>query len=124
VRNNLRYRWLFLAGDNAAYRWLSSGKSGCKTSEIIVRRRCDAQALAHLTVVISHRRLAAISALANEAIPAAHFVGSGLIQVALIGFGGRGGGATASPRSVKRGPVMLVAIADMYQEGRSDELSR
>ena len=41
-------------------------------------------------------KLAAVSALANVAIPAVHAAGSDLIQVALIGCGGRGGGAAAN----------------------------
>jgi predicted dehydrogenase len=61
-------------------------------------------------------KLAAVSALANVAIPAVHAAGSDLIQVALVGCGGRGGGAAANALSVKRGPVKLVAMADLFQE--------
>jgi hypothetical protein len=53
-------------------------------------------------------KLATVSALANVAIPAVHAAGSDLIRVALIGCGGRGGGAAANALSVKRGPVKLV----------------
>ena len=59
-------------------------------------------------------KLAAISALANVAIPPVHAAGSDLIQVALIGCGGRGGGAAANALSVKRGPTKLVAMADIF----------
>ena len=55
---------------------------------------------------------AAISALANVAMPPVHAAGSDLIQIALVGCGGRGGGAAANALSVKRGPVKLVAMAD------------
>jgi len=61
-------------------------------------------------------KLAAASALANVALPAVHAAGSDLIQVALIGCGGRGGGATANALSVKRGPTKLVALADIFPE--------
>ena len=61
-------------------------------------------------------KLAAVSALANVAIPAVHAAGSDLIQVALIGCGGRGGGAAANALSVKRGPTKLVAMADIFPE--------
>ncbi len=59
---------------------------------------------------------AALSVLANVAIPAVHAAGSDLIQLALVGCGGRGGGAAANALSVKRGPVKLVAMADLFPE--------
>ena len=61
-------------------------------------------------------KLAAVSALANVAIPYVHAAGSDLIQVVLIGCGGRGGGAAANALSVKRGPIKLVAMADVFPE--------
>jgi predicted dehydrogenase len=61
-------------------------------------------------------KLAAVSALANVAIPAVHAAGSDMIQVALIGCGGRGGGAAANALAVKRGPIKLVAMADLFPE--------
>src|SRR5271166_3285238 len=59
-------------------------------------------------------KLAAVSALANVAIPNVHAAGSDLIQIALIGCGGRGSGAAANALSVKRGPIKLVAMADVF----------
>jgi predicted dehydrogenase len=61
-------------------------------------------------------RIAAVSALANVAIPRVHAAGSDLIQVALIGSGSRGTGAAANALSVKRGPIKLVAIADIFED--------
>ncbi len=61
-------------------------------------------------------KLAAVSALANVGIPHVHAAGSDLIQVALIGCGGRGGGAAENALSVKRGPTKLVAMADLFPE--------
>src|ERR1700721_1378003 len=61
-------------------------------------------------------KLAAVSALANVVIPAVHAAGSDLIQIALIGCGGRGGGAAANALSVKRGPVKLVAMAGGFPD--------
>src|ERR1700688_518458 len=69
-------------------------------------------------------KLAAISALANVAIPAVHAAGSDLIQVALIGCGGRGGGAAANALSVKRGPVKLVAMADIFPDRLQKDLTK
>ena len=68
-------------------------------------------------------KLAAVSALANVAIPPVHAAGSDLIQVALIGCGGRGGGAAANALSVKRGPIKLVAMADIFPERLDKDLN-
>ncbi|HLY60358.1 MAG TPA: Gfo/Idh/MocA family oxidoreductase [Terriglobia bacterium] len=67
-------------------------------------------------------KFAAVSALANVAIPAVHAAGSDMIQVALVGCGGRGGGAAANALSVKRGPTKLVAMADVFPERLSTDL--
>ena len=61
-------------------------------------------------------KLAAASALANVSIPAVHAAGSDLIQLVLVGCGGRGTGAVANALSVKRGPTKLVAMADVFPE--------
>ncbi|MBZ5565447.1 MAG: Gfo/Idh/MocA family oxidoreductase, partial [Acidobacteriia bacterium] len=53
-----------------------------------------------------------------------HAAGSDLIQVALIGCGGRGGGAAANALSVKRGPTKLVAMADLFQERLDQDLGK
>jgi predicted dehydrogenase len=60
-------------------------------------------------------RIAAVSALAGVAIPHVHAAGSDLIQVALIGCGGRGTGAAADAMNTKTGPVKLVAMADVFE---------
>jgi predicted dehydrogenase len=60
-------------------------------------------------------RLAAASALAGTALPHVHAAGSDLIQVALIGCGGRGTGAADNALSTKTGPVKLVAMADVFE---------
>ena len=58
--------------------------------------------------------LAAASALAGTAIPRVHAAENNLIQVALIGCGGRGTGAAADALSVRSGPLKLVAMADVF----------
>ncbi len=60
-------------------------------------------------------RFAAVSALAGVAIPHVHAAGNDLIQVALIGCGGRGSGAAANALSTKSGPIKLVAMADVFE---------
>ena len=56
------------------------------------------------------------SALAGVALPRVHAAGSDLIQVALIGCGGRGTGAADNALStVKQGPIKLVAMADVFE---------
>src|SRR5437016_10751614 len=59
-------------------------------------------------------RIAAASALAGVAIPHVHAAGNETIQVALIGCGGRGTGAADNALSTK-GPVKLVAMADVFE---------
>jgi len=59
-------------------------------------------------------KLAAASALAGLAVPQVHAAGGDLIQVALIGCGGRGTGAAQNALSTKSGPIKLVALADVF----------
>src|SRR5438309_6897357 len=61
-------------------------------------------------------RIAAASALAGVAIPHVHAAGSDVIQIALVGAGGRGTGAADNAMSVKNGPVKLVAMADVFED--------
>ena len=68
-------------------------------------------------------KFAAASTLANVAIPHVHAAGGDTIQVALIGAGGRGSGAAQNALSVKRGPVKLVAIADVFGDRLQKTLS-
>src|ERR1041385_7355007 len=58
---------------------------------------------------------AAISALAGVALPAVHAQGSDQIKIALIGCGGRGGGAGKNAISVQKGGAKLVAMADVFE---------
>jgi len=60
-------------------------------------------------------RIAAVSALAGMTIPHVHAAEDNTIQVALIGCGGRGGGAAKNALSVKTGPMRLVAMADVFE---------
>ncbi len=71
--------------------------------------------------------VAAVSALAG--IPAVHAQSSDLVQVALVGCGGRGSGAAVNALATKSGPIKLVAMADAFAdrlnssyEGLSKEL--
>jgi len=61
-------------------------------------------------------RFAATTALAAGYLPAVHAGGDETIQVALVGCGGRGGGAAVNALSVKRGPMKLVAMADVFEQ--------
>ncbi len=61
-------------------------------------------------------RVAAVSALAGVAIPHVHAAEDNTINIALVGCGGRGGGAADNALNVKRGPVKLVAMADVFEE--------
>jgi predicted dehydrogenase len=59
-------------------------------------------------------RLAAASALAGVALPSVHAAGSEMIQVALIGCGGRGSGAAINALATQNGPIKLVAMAEIF----------
>ena len=61
-------------------------------------------------------RIAAASALAGVAVPSVHAAEQNTIQLALVGCGGRGGGAAANALSVKNGPIKLVAMADVFPD--------
>jgi predicted dehydrogenase len=61
-------------------------------------------------------QVAAVSALANVAIPAVHAAESNTIQVALVGCGGRGTGAAANALATRQGPIKLVAMADVFKD--------
>jgi predicted dehydrogenase len=61
-------------------------------------------------------RVAAATALAGAAIPLVHAGEDNTIRVALIGCGGRGTGAAADALNVKRGPMKLVAMADVFPD--------
>ena len=66
-------------------------------------------------------RIAAASALAGVSIPHVHAAGSSLIQVALVGCGGRGTGAAANALATKgSGPIKLVAMADVFENRLND----
>ncbi|MCX7872344.1 MAG: Gfo/Idh/MocA family oxidoreductase [Verrucomicrobiae bacterium] len=66
--------------------------------------------------LITTGKVAAASALAGIALPHVHAAGSDLIQVALIGCGGRGTGAASQALSTKGGPIKLVAMADVFED--------
>lgn len=58
----------------------------------------------------------AVSALAGVKLPHVHAADDSTVSVALIGCGGRGSGAAVNALSVKRGPIRLTAMADVYQD--------
>jgi predicted dehydrogenase len=60
--------------------------------------------------------VAALSALGGIELPAAHVQGSDLIQVAIVGCGGRGSGAAVQALSTQTGPIKLIAMADAYAD--------
>ena len=62
-------------------------------------------------------RIAATSALAAAVVPHIYAAENNTIKVALVGCGGRGGGAASNALSVQNGPIKLVAMADVF-EGR------
>ncbi|HRF59505.1 MAG TPA: twin-arginine translocation signal domain-containing protein [Fimbriimonadaceae bacterium] len=60
--------------------------------------------------------VAAATALSGFGFPAVHTESSGTIKVALVGCGGRGGGAAVNALSTTSGPIQLVAMADAFAD--------
>ena len=60
--------------------------------------------------------MAAASALAGVNVPHVFAAEDNTIRLALIGCGGRGGGAAINALSTQSGPVKLVALADVFEE--------
>ena len=60
--------------------------------------------------------VAAASALSGVTIPSVHAAGSDVINIGLVGCGGRGTGAASNALSAKGGPLKLVAMADVFQD--------
>ncbi len=66
-------------------------------------------------------QVAATSALAGMAVPMVHAGEDNTINVALIGCGGRGTGAATQALSVVgKGPIKLVAMADVFKDKLDD----
>ena len=60
--------------------------------------------------------VATITALTGLQPAAVHAAGSDLIQVALVGCGGRGSGAAVNALATTSGPIKLIAMADAYPD--------
>src|SRR6476659_7757523 len=54
-------------------------------------------------------------AIASDALPAVHPGSSDTLQIALVGCGGRGTGAAGNALSTNKGPVKLIAMADVFE---------
>jgi hypothetical protein len=61
-------------------------------------------------------RFAATSAMVGAIGPKIYAGEDNTISVALVGCGGRGGGAASNALSVKNGPIKLVAMADVFED--------
>lgn len=63
---------------------------------------------------------AGVSTLAGFTLPSVHAGEDNTIQVALVGCGGRGTGATANALGVKSRPLKLVAMADVFEDNLNE----
>jgi len=59
--------------------------------------------------------IAAATTLSALAAPPVHAAEDGTIKIALVGCGGRGGGAAVNALSVTGGPIKIVALADVFK---------
>src|SRR5260370_30666235 len=69
-------------------------------------------------------RIAGVSTLAGMTLPHVHAAENNTIQLALVGAGGRGTGATENALGIKNGPIKLVAMADVFPQKLSDSHGR
>ncbi|HON06962.1 MAG TPA: Gfo/Idh/MocA family oxidoreductase, partial [Verrucomicrobiota bacterium] len=77
----------------------------------------DKQVTSRREFIKTTGKIAAVSALAGVSIPHVNAASSDLIQVALVGCGGRGTGAAANALGTnKLGPIKLVAMADVFAD--------
>src|SRR3954468_6141338 len=60
--------------------------------------------------------IAAASALSGIIVPHVHAAGDETIRLALVGCGGRGGGAALNALSTTSGPIKLIAMADVFDD--------
>lgn len=56
------------------------------------------------------------SSFSTAGYPTVHVTGSDLIQIAVVGCGGRGSGAVMDALRTRTGPIKLVAMADAYED--------
>ena len=69
-------------------------------------------------------RKAGVSALAGVALPHVHAAENNTIPLALVGCGGRGTGAAINALTVQKGPVKLVAMADVVPKKLNDSFDK
>src|ERR1051325_5801085 len=72
----------------------------------------------------SRRSFLGAATLAGMTLPHVHAAGNDTIQLALVGCGGRGTGATENALGIKNGPIKLVAMADVFPQKLSDSHGR
>ena len=72
---------------------------------------------------VIRKGITAASSLAALSLPAVHAQGSDQIKIALIGCGGRGGGAAKNALSVNKGGAKLVAMADVFENKLNNALA-
>jgi predicted dehydrogenase len=68
----------------------------------------------------SRREFLGASALAGVTLPYVHAAENNTINLALVGCGGRGTGATENALGVQNGPIKLIAMADVFPARLAD----
>ncbi len=90
--------------------------TGRRTAKLAAMQTTSFKAPTRREFIRQTGTFAAATALAGVALPRVHAASSDLIQVALIGCGGRGTGAAANALSTaKQGPIKLVALAEVFE---------
>lgn len=76
----------------------------------------ESSGLSRRDVLSNTGKFAAVAAVAGAVTPGVYAAGNDTIQVAIVGCGGRGGGAMVNALNSKGGPTKLVAMADVFPE--------
>lgn len=72
----------------------------------------------------NRRTFLSASALAGIALPHVHAAGSDMVELALVGAGGRGTGAAIDALNTTSGPIKLVAMADVVSAKMNSSYDR
>ncbi len=79
-------------------------------------KKSPAEDTSRRTFLKTTGKFAAASALLEIGVPHVHAAENNTIQLALVGCGGRGSGAIGNALTIQRGPIQLVAMADVFED--------
>ena len=90
-------------------------RQNCTSGSVRVENGCSRREFLQQSGFLAAGAAVGAGALAGLRLPAVHAGESHVIQLALIGCGGRGSGAVGNAMESTGGPVKLVAMADFFE---------